>query len=75
MLVKDTEKSGEFEDLRRNGCKRYWKVRRIWGLENEMVVKDTEKSGEFEICKEMLVKDIEKKLGEFEYWRRNGCKR
>ena len=35
MIVKDTEKSGEFEDWKRNGCKRYWKVRRIWGLEKK----------------------------------------
>ena len=37
MNVNDTEESGEFENLKRNDCKRYWKVWRIWGFEKEVL--------------------------------------
>ena len=77
MIVKDIEKSGEFEDWRRNDCKRYW------------VVKDIGKSGEFEDLKrndckrccpenlrigtETVVKGTETS-GEFEDFERNKIK-
>ena len=37
MMVTDTEKSGEFEVVSGNDCRKYWKVRRIWRFEKKFL--------------------------------------